>query len=237
MKNAHVMFVGDADDLWFELSGCLEDEGLTAVRWEYSALQPDRSAIQEVAAVIVGSAVAGAERLELCRVVRSSSVASITVISEGMDEVDEMRLVVAGACVVAYLPIRPRVMAAQLANRIGRHRSDTPQSVLTFRRLEVDPIEHVALVDGHIVELTKTEFDLLVLLMGKPRQVYTHDAISRWLWDDPYAIDHHRLEAHVCRLRKKISRAGGPAIIGSVRGVGYRLLASSDLTSPSPLAS
>jgi DNA-binding response OmpR family regulator len=237
MDNAHVMFVGDADDLWFELSRCLEDEGLTASRWEYSALQPDRSAIQEAVAVVVGPAVAGAERLELCREVRSSSVASVTVISEVMDEVDEMRLVVAGACVVAYLSIRPRVMAAQLANRIGRNRSDASQSVLTFRRLQVDPIEHVAMIDGHAVELTKTEFDLLVLLMGKPRQVYTHEAISRWLWDDPCEVDHHRLEAHVCRLRKKVSQAGGPAIIGSVRGVGYRLIASSEMSTPSPLAS
>ena len=146
-----------------------------------------------------------------------------------MEEVDEMRLVVAGACVVAYLPIRPRVMAAQMANRLGRMQSKALDEVLRYRQLQVDPIEHVASIDGRVLELTKTEFDLLVLLIESPRRVHTHEEISRWLWDDPWVVDHHRLEAHVCRLRKKVSRAGGPAIIGSVRGVGYRLVATADL--------
>lgn len=228
MDNRHVIVVGVSDELWGELGTSLEDEGLTADRFETSVPRLDRSAIQQAGAVVVGPVMAGSQRLELCRQVRSSSLASITVISEGLDEVEEMRLVVAGACVIWYPPIRPRVMAAQLANRIGRPRLKDPDAVLTYRGLHVDPIEHLATIEGHAVELTKTEFELLVLLMGHSRRVFTHGEISRWLWDDSWEVDHHRLEAHVCRLRKKISRAGGPAIIGSVRGVGYRLIGSSD---------
>lgn len=236
MNNRHVIVVGLTDELWGDLGTCLEDEGLTADRFETSVPRPDRSAAQQAAAVVVGPAVVGSKRLDLCRDVRSSSLASITVISEGLDEVEEMRLVVAGACVIWHPPIRPRVMAAQLANRIGRVRSADPDAVLSYRKLRVDPVDHVATVDGLTVELTKTEFELLVLLLGNPRRVFTHGEISRWLWDDPWEVDHHRLEAHVCRLRKKILRAGGPAIIGTVRGVGYRLIASSEMAGASHLA-
>lgn len=233
MDNQHVIVVGVADELWGDLGVSLEDEGLTADRFDTPVPRLDRTATQRAGAVVVGPAVAGSQRLDMCRQVRSSSLASITVISEDLDEVEEMRLVVAGACVIWYPPIRPRVMAAQLANRISRPRLEDPDAVLRYRRLHVDPIEHVATLDGRAVEFTKTEFELLVLLMGSPRRVYTHGEISRWLWDDSWEVDHHRLEAHVCRLRKKISRAGGPAIIGTVRGVGYRLIASSDMTKTS----
>lgn len=236
MDNRHVIVVGVSDELWGELGTSLEDEGLTADRFETSVPRLDRSSTQQTGAIVVGPAMVGSKRLDLCRQVRSSSLASITVISEGLAEVEEMRLVVAGACAIWYPPIRPRVMAAQLANRIDRVRSADPDAVLTYLRLRLDPIEHVATLDGHAVEFTKTEFDLLVLLMGHPRRVFTHGEISRWLWDDSWEVDHHRLEAHVCRLRKKIVHAGGTAIIGTVRGVGYRLIASSDMAGASHLA-
>lgn len=236
VNNPHVVFVGEADDVWFDLCRRLEDEGLLAVRRPGPPSPLDRRVVQQAAVVIIGSGVTGHTRLELCREVRVTSLASITVISENMDEVDELRLVVAGACVIAYLPIRSRVMAAQLANRIGRVGSEIPDAVLCHLGLRVDPKEHRVTVGGSPVELTKTEFDLLALLMASPRRVYTHEEISRSLWDDPWTVDHHRLEAHVCRLRKKVSRAGGPVIICSVRAVGYRLAAPVDLAAAAPAA-
>lgn len=234
MNGQQVVFIGAADYLWQDLRRGLEDEGLTCL---HTASPPECLLLKHAAAVVIGPTVTESDRLALCREARRCSLASITVISEDLDEVDEMRLVVAGACVIAYLPIRPRVLAAQLANRIGRVQGKAPDKVLRYGRLHVDPIEHVASVDDHAVELTKTEFDLLVLLMENPRRVHTHEQISRWLWDDPWMVDHHRLEAHVCRLRKKVARAGGPTIIGSVRGVGYRLVAAADLTAAPHLAS
>lgn len=236
MTDPHVVFVGEADDVWFDLSRSFEDEGVLAIRIPGPPSPLDRRLSQQAVAVIIGSGVTGHARLELCRDARFASLASITVISEHMDEVDEMRLVVAGACVIAYLPIRPRVIAAQLANRIGRAGSDSPNAVLCHLGLRVDPKEHRVTVDGSAVELTKTEFDLLALLIASPRRVYTHEEISRSLWDDPWTVDHHRLEAHVCRLRKKVSRAGGPTIICSVRAVGYRLAAPVNLAAPAPAA-
>lgn len=229
MDDSQVLFVGAADGLWGDLSRSLEDEGLVSVRLDCASSWSARRDLHHVDAVITGPEVEASERLELCRKIRSSSLAAITVISDEMDEIDEMRLVVAGACDISVLPIRPRVMAAQLANRIGRHKVHGPAAVLTFRNVQVRVEEHSVTVNGESLELTKTEFDLIVYLMRNPRRVYTHDELSRWLWDDPWVVDHHRLEAHVCRLRKKVVRAGGPPLIASIRGVGYRLMTAADL--------
>lgn len=236
VKSPLVVFVGAADYVWFDLSRSLEDEGIPAVRKSGPPSPLDRRACQQALFIIIGPTVTGHARVELCRDARDTSLASITVISERMDEVDEMRLVVSGACAFAYLPVRPRVIAAQLANRIARAESVIPDVVLCYLGIRVDPKEHRVTVDGRIVDLTKTEFGLLALLIASPRRVYTHEEISRSLWDDPWTVDHHRLEAHVSRLRKKVYRAGGPSIICSVRAVGYRLAVPADLTAPAPAA-
>ena len=234
MDHPQVLFIGNAGGLWDDLRRCITDEGLTSGHTSVAAYGLSQDLLREVNAVIIGPDVTGIERRDLCRGVRDRTLASITVISKQLDEVDELRLIVDGVCSICVLPIRPRVVAAQLVNRINRQVSNEPSTVLNFRGLDIHLNEHRVTVDGRPVQLTKMEFDLLAYLMRNPRRVYTHDELSRWLWDDSWIADHHRLEAHVCRLRKKVSRAGGPPIIGSVRGVGYRLITSTSLARTQP---
>lgn len=236
MRTPQVVFVGEAEGLWSDLERSLEDEGLESARASALPSRLERQVVQQTAAVVIGPDVTGSTRLTVCREVRAVSLASITVICREMDEIDQMRLVIAGVCDFASVPIRPRVLAAQLVNRIRRASPDDADAVLVHDTLQVIPREYRAMIDGRTLELTKTEFDLLAHLMDDPRRVHTHRELSRWLWDDSWAVDHHRLEAHVSRLRKKVIRAGGPSIIESVRGVGYRLMSATTLADSRNLA-
>lgn len=229
MSTPQVVFVGEAGGLWSDLERSLEDAGLESVRAPAPPSRLDRQILQRTAAVVIGPDVTGSTRLTVCRELRAVSLASITVICREMDEIDQMRLVITGVCDFAYVPVRSRVLAAQLVNRIRRANADGVHTALVYDTLQVIPGEYRATIDGRALELTKTEFDLLAHLMDDPRRVHTHRELSRWLWDDSWAVDHHRLEAHVSRLRKKITRAGGPSIIESVRGVGYRLMSATRL--------
>jgi DNA-binding response OmpR family regulator len=202
----------------------LDDEEMTSFREPVPTTGFTSERLRRAAAVIIGPDVTNGVRLELCRGVWAASRASITVISNELDEADELRLAVAGACAIHFLPVRPRVLAAQIASRIQRFQTELSDQVLSFRGLHVHPGEHVVTVEDRALELTKTEFELLMHLMRNPRRVHTHAALSRWLWDDDSEVDHHRLEAHISRLRKKVAQGGGPSIASSVRGVGYRLM-------------
>lgn len=224
MQDHQVLCVGAGDELWGDLKRCLDDEELTSFREPVSPTGFKGERLRRIAAVIIGPEITNGARLELCRGVWTVSRASITVISKELDEADELRLAVAGACAIYFLPVRLRVLAAQIASRIDRFQADLSDQVLSFRGLHVHPEEHVVKVEDRALELIKTEFELLVHLMRNPRRVHTHDALWRWLWDDDSEVDHHRLEAHISRLRKKVAQEGGPMIIGSVRGVGYRLM-------------
>lgn len=76
-------------------------------------------------------------------------------------------------------------------------------------------------VHGREVPLSRVEFDLLALLMERPRTVLDRETILREVWGGYCSA--RTLESTVTRLRMKVVRAGGPRIADCVRGYGYRL--------------
>ena len=87
--------------------------------------------------------------------------------------------------------------------------------------LEIDLVAREVRVDGSVTAMTRTEFDLLVVLARSPRQVFSREQLMADVWGDDVAA--HALDAHLSRLRGKVSAAGGDRVAHAVRGVGYRL--------------
>lgn len=73
------------------------------------------------------------------------------------------------------------------------------------------------LVDG----LTPKEFDLLLTLAKKPRQVFSREKLLELVWDYQYFGDERTVDAHIKKLRQKIEKVG-PQVIQTVWGVGYK---------------
>jgi two-component system phosphate regulon response regulator PhoB len=86
--------------------------------------------------------------------------------------------------------------------------------------LQVDVSRHLATVRGRRVELTATEFKLLVLLLQRIGHVQSRDQLLRDVWEYETHIDTRTVDTHIRRLREKL----GPAAkyLDTVRGVGYR---------------
>lgn len=78
-------------------------------------------------------------------------------------------------------------------------------------------------LNGELIDLTRTEFDLLVIFTRNPRRVLTPEVLLAWLWDSDCVPDSHPLEVYVHRLRAKLGESGSrPHFIHNIRGVGYR---------------
>ena len=218
-----VTYIGADDPDWRDLSRSLDNEGIEHLRLDAEDVYAPTTDTLAAGVVVLGPVATGLERLNLCRRVRSLTTAHISIVADELGEAEQLRLVFAGACRIEQRPIRPRVLAAQFAAHLGPGDGDGKTTVLEYRSITINTVERRVLVGANQVRLTKTEFDLLAYLMEYSRRVYTHAQLARWLWRDDWGVDHRRLEAHVSRLRKKIVEAGGPVIIESVRGVGYRL--------------
>jgi two-component system response regulator MprA len=96
-----------------------------------------------------------------------------------------------------------------------------------FAELRLDPARHGAIVAGvddeRFVELTRTEYQLLELLLRNPRQVLPHSLIYERVWGYDFGPSSNALRVYVGYLRRKLEQAGARPLIHNVRGVGYAL--------------
>ncbi|HLM51055.1 MAG TPA: response regulator transcription factor [Solirubrobacteraceae bacterium] len=106
-----------------------------------------------------------------------------------------------------------------------RRSSGSAAEGLAFGPLRLDPGRHGVLVGERFVELTRTEFQLLELLMLNPERVLPHDLIYERVWGYDFGPASNALRVYVGYLRRKLETAGAPALIHTVRGVGYALRA------------
>jgi two-component system response regulator MprA len=102
--------------------------------------------------------------------------------------------------------------------RAGRH-----EEVLRFAELQLDPERRAVRVGKRVQVLTRTEYQLLELLMRNPRRVLLHSLIYQRVWGYDFGSASNVQRVYVSYLRRKLERAGARSLIHTVRGVGYVL--------------
>lgn len=89
--------------------------------------------------------------------------------------------------------------------------------------LEVDPHARQVRVDGELIDLTRTEFDLLAHLTRQPGVVVRREELIREVWDTTHVPEStHLVDVHLANVRRKLRNRGGSDWIRTVRGVGLR---------------
>ena len=98
-----------------------------------------------------------------------------------------------------------------------------PDLQAIFGDLVIDGPAWEVRLGGRVVDLTRTEFEILVALASRPRRVITNEEVVRAVWGDGWFGDENNLAVHVSKLRHKLGESGlRPRYIRTVRGVGYR---------------
>jgi len=93
-------------------------------------------------------------------------------------------------------------------------------------KLRMDLDRHEVLVNGHAVELTLKEFQILKQFLESPRRVFSRQEMLNRVWGEGYALEEHALDVHIHSLRQKIEQnPANPTFLLTVRGVGYKLRA------------
>jgi len=99
--------------------------------------------------------------------------------------------------------------------------SSTPSEVLAIGPIHIDRSEHRVLVDGSAIDLTPTEYKLLLTLAERRGRVQARGHLLETVWEAAPDIQTRTVDMHVQRLRAKLGNAGN--LIETVRGFGYRL--------------
>lgn len=102
--------------------------------------------------------------------------------------------------------------------------SDGDDSALHFRSWELDPEARTFTAAGMPVELTRIEFNIVEILMRRPKRVFTKAELFEQAWDEPYAADDNTVNVHVSNIRSKLKANGTQDYIKTVWGMGFKLV-------------
>ena len=160
---------------------------------------------------------------EVCRRIRSQSDVPIIMLTARDDEIDRVVGLELGADDYVTKPFAVRELVARV--RAIMRRVSVPagqkQDELSYDGLRINiPSRRVA-VEGREVDLTYTEFELLVTLATSPGRVFSRSTLLTRVWGDEFR-DERTVDVHIRHLREKIERdPRNPEFIHTARGVGY----------------
>jgi two-component system response regulator MtrA len=161
--------------------------------------------------------------LEVIRAIRAESSVPVVMLTARAETVDVVVGLESGADDYVTKPFEMPVLVARIRAALRRAHQLEPAETVTLGDVHVDVLGHRVTRGGAEIVLTPTEFRLLVELARRPGQVFTREMLLERVWDIGYLGDSRLVDVAVQRLRAKLEvTPGSPAVIETVRGVGYR---------------
>ena len=183
-------------------------------------------ALESPDAVVLDIGMPDIDGLEVCRRVRHAGnrlpILMLTARDAVADRIDGLD---AGADDYLVKPFDVGELKARLRALVRRTGSPegAPEKELEFGQLRLDAVRHGVAVGERFTELTRTELQLLELLMENPGRVLAHGVIYDRVWGYDFGPGSNALRVYVGYLRRKLEAAGARDLIHTVRGVGYVL--------------
>jgi two-component system response regulator RegX3 len=169
----------------------------------------------------------GRSGLDICRDVRARSPVPIILLTAKDQEVDKVVGLEVGADDYVTKPFSVRELLGRVRAQLRRRELDRGplnQAVkIEAGPVAIDLVRHVATVRGVPVSLTRSEFQLLRLLVGRPGEVFARRQIMEELWQTEFDGDERACDVHISNLRQKVERdPQQPELVVTVRGIGYK---------------
>ncbi len=226
-----ILVVDDDISIAKILTGYLEQEGfevLTAGDGDraFHSVRHDRPDL-----VILDVMLPNRDGWEVTRAIRSDAslkATPIILLTARVEDTDKIVGLELGADDYITKPFNPREVVARVRALLRRTELDKGRNIvahiLSIGHLRLDIDQHTATINNAPVELTRTEFKLLQILMESPGYILTRDDLLEKVMGYAYEGMGRALDTHIRNLRKKIeSDPDNPRYIQTVYGVGYRM--------------
>jgi two-component system alkaline phosphatase synthesis response regulator PhoP len=176
--------------------------------------------------VILDLLLPGMDGLEVCRRLQQEQGPYVLMLTARAEEVDKVVGLSVGADDYLTKPFSPRELVARVKAILRRSRhTAAPQELapLTFQTITIDLVRREVHCRGATVALTAREFDLLYTLAATPGRVFTREQLLERVWGHDFDGVDRVVDVHISLLRRKLEAdPADPALIQTVRGVGYK---------------
>ncbi|MEM9519115.1 MAG: response regulator transcription factor [Actinomycetota bacterium] len=167
--------------------------------------------------------------VDALREIRRTSDTYVIMLTAATEETDRLIGLSVGADDYITKPFSPREVVARVKAVLRRSRgaaAPIEHAVLQFDGLTIDIDQHTVTRAGEPADLTALQFQLLLALAESPKRVFARHQLIERVWGQDFFGEDRIVDVHIGNLRKALGDdPSAPAIIGTVRGVGYRFIA------------
>lgn len=164
----------------------------------------------------------GFNGIEICRRIRKTSDVPIIILTAKDDVMDKVAGLDCGADDYMTKPFAIEELLARMRVALKHHLSSIPnKNIIQVDNLTVDTDLRLVKVDEDVVDLTKTEYDLLVYLMQNKNFVLSREQILNNVWGYEYVGETNVVDVYIRYLRSKLDEHYDKKYIHTIRGVGY----------------
>ena len=224
-----LLLVDDDPDLLYTLERYLQQSGYSTVTANNGKSAINIFEVEKPQAALIDIMMPELDGFEVVKKIRSVSSIPIILLTARSDETDKIVGLELGADDYVTKPFSPREVVARLKAimRRGNQNQQELKSKIIIDEITVDKNTRSVMRGESEIQLTKTEFDILITLMESPGQVFTRDQIIDRVLGYTYEGFERTIDAHVRNLRKKIEPdSNNPTYIKTVFGVGYKIESS-----------
>lgn len=219
-----ILVVDDEPHIREVVRYALEREGY-AVREASDGLQ----AMQEVrrrppALVVLDVVMPELDGIEVCRRIQASQRVPIVFLSSRGEELDRVLGLELGGDDYVTKPFSPRELVSRVRAVLRRAQPEPAagEAEVCAGELVMRPEEHHARVGDTLLDLTVTEFRMLLAMVRRPGKVFSRQELVDSVHEGPHFVSDRTVDSHIRHIREKL-KAGGYERIETVHGLGYRL--------------
>ncbi len=217
-----ILIVEDDPAIVSALEQYLRTEGFDPVsaRGEREALRLMSGASPEL--VLIDISLSDGDGFSVCREAKDRGIPSVFLTASG-DENSVVEGLDIGADDYIAKPYRPRELVSRIRSVLRRN--DKGQSIVKLGSLSIDTDKGIVSKDGEIIQLSALEYKLLIVFVNNRGKLLSRNRLLDEIWDvSGDFVNDNTLTVYIKRLREKIGDdPSDPAIIKTVRGLGYRV--------------
>jgi DNA-binding response OmpR family regulator len=223
----HILLVDDEQSVQKLLSSALRKDGYEVVCAFDGRQALDRLRDRAFDLLVLDLMLPEIDGFEVCRQVRATSSVPIIMLTARVEEIDKVLGLELGADDYITKPFSMREFRSRVKAVLRRSQltqaEEPAQEALEDGDLRIDFDKRRVTLDGEPVRLTYVEFEILAALARHPGRVYSRATLLERVWGDSAYRDPRTVDVHIRHLREKLEQdPKHPALVCTVRGVGYR---------------
>lgn len=225
-----ILIIEDEQALARVLQSYLEREGYEVLTASRGDTGYDLSLTKKVDLILLDLNLPGMDGMEIAQEVVKQKNIPIIMVTARVEEIDKLKGLETGADDYITKPFSPREVVARVKTvlrRFERVKGENAQVIIAG--VEIDEKAHTVKKRDRLIDLTPSEFEILLLLARNPGRVYSRLQLLDAIQGQSYEGYERTIDAHIKNLRSKIEEdPRKPLLVKTVFGVGYKFTAEND---------